>query len=324
MTDTASLEDTLPDVDKEFERIVTLIGGKERIYLVGDVCESKEADGDAAGIMQEFVREMFPGSLTNINGHPTSSPSSIHVDTAGEICSSTETVKNDFPLTPRPKDLDLKASPVKVARKKQPTTLSDKARRTAARRLNIYSKKRTIDSPLIVFIFRQTFVVKRSNELCLREILKDVKARTKRAGVARPALIGLIRTRQESAETLQCAQILEGQIRSVFHKHSPESVWVGCFIPKTEANINNIKKNVCKVIHSSQTADNTRDREKLLFWPLQCLLLPQRGGARSQPNNSSTSRQRGETGSMEECIPLKIVSLPAGPPVKGKSAGQGS
>ncbi|KAM7013271.1 uncharacterized protein LKV04_000678 isoform 2-T2 [Tautogolabrus adspersus] len=281
MTDTASLEDTLPEEEKEFQRIVTLIGGKERIYLVGDVCESRKADGDGGGIMHEFVLDMFPGSLTNRNGHPASSPSSIHVDTAGEICSNTETVQNnDFPLTPRPKDLDLKASPVNKGREEQPTTLIDKAQRTAARRLNIYSKKRTIDSPLIVFIFRQTFFLKRSNGLCLREILKDVKARTKRAGIARPALIGLIRTKQESAETLQCAQILEGQIRSVFHKHSPESVWVGCFIPKTEANINNIKKNVCKVIHSSQIA--------------------------------------GETGSMEECIPLKSVSLPAGPPVKGK------
>uniref|UniRef100_UPI0037E77B0A uncharacterized protein C2orf72 homolog isoform X2 n=1 Tax=Semicossyphus pulcher TaxID=241346 RepID=UPI0037E77B0A len=280
MADTVSLEDTLPEEEKEFQRIVALIGGKERIYLVGDACGSKEVNGDDGGILQEFIRDMFPGSLASSNGQPPSSLSSIHSDTAGEICSKTETAKsNDIPLTTRPKDLDLKASPEK---EKRPTR-NDNTQRTAARRLNIYSKKRIIDSPIIVFLFRQTFLMKSSNEPCLREILKDVKARTKRARVAQPALIGLMRTRQESAETLQCAQILERLIRSVFDKHSAETVWVGCFIPKTEAQILSIKKNICKVIHSSQTA--------------------------------------GETGSIEECIPLKTDPSPVGPPAKGESAG---
>ncbi|XP_074524468.1 uncharacterized protein LOC141789076 isoform X2 [Halichoeres trimaculatus] len=288
MTDTASLEDTLSEEEKEFQRVVALIGGKEKIYLVGDACESKEVDGDGGGPLQEFIRDMFPGSLASSNGHPASFLSSIHVGSAGAgaMCSETETVEsNDIPLTARTKDLDLKASPVENEKKEQPKR-NDSAHKTAVRRLNIYSKKRTIDSPVIVFIFRQTFLCKSSNELCVKEILKDVKARTKRARNARPALVGLISTRQESAQAHQCAQILERLFRSVFKKHLPETVWVGCYIPNTEATANVIKKNVCKVIQSSQTA--------------------------------------GETGSVEECIPLKTTSLPSGSQAKGESAEQSS
>lgn len=286
MTESTSVEDTLSEEEKEFQRIVALIGGKERIHLVGDACESKEADGDGGGPLQEFIRDMFPGSLARSNGHPASCLSSIHVGSAGAVCSETETVKsNNIPLTGL-KDLDLETKSVEENEKKEQPKHKDSAHKTVVRRLNIYSKKRTIDSPVIVFIFRQTFLCKHSNELCLKEILKDVKARTKRARSARPALVGLISTRQESVETHHCAQILERLIRSVFKKHLPETVWVGCFIPNTEATVNTIKKNVCKVIHSSQTA--------------------------------------GETGSVEECIPLKTFSLPPGSQAKGQPAGEGS
>lgn len=271
---------------------------------------------------------MFPGSLSNSNGQLLSSPTNTHGDTtcANDICIKTETDNsNDIPLTARPKDLDLKPCPEEEDKehKKRPTH-SGHGRRKATWRANIYSLKRTIDCPVIIFIFRQTFLIQISNQVCLKEILKDVKARTKRARIDRPALIGLIWTRQESAETHQCAQILERQIRSVFYKHSPETVWVSCFIPKTEAQTLTIKKNACKVIYSSQTADNTRDRGNPVFWPFQCLFWPQRRGTRGQANSSSTSGTRDETGSIEESIPLKTNSLSAGPPAGGESAGGGS
>lgn len=258
MADSASLEDTLPEEEREFQKIIALIGGKERIYLVSDACESKEADGGDAGILQEFLRDMFPGTLASSNGQPHSAPPSCHGDaaSANRICSKTDTVKsNEIPLTARPEDLDLRACPGgEDGEKDKRPTRNGNVQRTAKRRTNIYSLKRTIDSPIIIFVFRQSFLSKTSNELCLKEILKDVKARTKRARIARPALIGLIHTRQESAETHRCAQLLESLIRSVFYKHSPETVWVGSFIPRTEAKVLIIKKNACKVVYSSQTA----------------------------------------------------------------------
>lgn len=254
MADSASSEDTLPEEEREFQKIIGLIGGKERIYLVSDACKSKDVVEDDAGILQEFIRDMFHIS----SGQRHSLPSSSHDDTASgnHACAKTETVKsNEIPLTVRPEDLDLRACPVgeETEKEKQPAR-NGNAQKTATRRANIYSQKRAIDSPVIMFIFRQSFISKNSNDACLKEILKDVKARTKRSKIARPALIGLIRTRLESAETHQCVQLLELLIHSVFHKHSPETIWVGCFIPNSDANMLSIKANACKVIYSSQTA----------------------------------------------------------------------
>ncbi|XP_069377994.1 uncharacterized protein C2orf72 isoform X2 [Paralichthys olivaceus] len=253
---TESVEDTLPEEEREFRKTVALLGGKERIYLVSDVYESKEEDAEDAGILQEFIRDMFHrGSHVRSNGQPHASSPDNPEDTANEnhIYSKTEaaTCSNEIPLTERPRDLDVGASPVVQTGSGKGNAGS--AERTATRRANISSVKRAIDSPIIIFIFRQTFVGKESSELCLKEILKDVRARTKRASIAQPALIGLIHARQESAETRRCAQLLESLIRSVFHKHPPETIWSDCFIPDTEANMLSIKRNTCRVVHSSQT-----------------------------------------------------------------------
>lgn len=313
----AASEDALPEEEKEFQKIVSLIGGKERIYLVSDACTSKEVDGDDAELLQEFVRDMFHnGSPATFNGQlQPRAPSSPGDPAAESVCCETEREKsNEIPLTARPEDLELGKEHGKEKR-------DGNVQKTFSRRANIYSVKRAIDSPVIIFIFREAFVRQITNEVCLREILRDVKARTKRARIARPALIGLIRTAQESAETRQCAQQLECLIRSVFHKHSPETIWVGCFIPRTEDKMLSIKKNACKVISSSQTADHTGDRGNPLLWPFQCWFWHQRGDDRGLANNSASSRQRGDTGSVEEGIPLKTSALSAESHVNGDPAG---
>uniref|UniRef100_UPI003AAA9EA7 uncharacterized protein n=1 Tax=Centroberyx gerrardi TaxID=166262 RepID=UPI003AAA9EA7 len=327
------LEDTPPVEEREFQKLITQIGGKERIYLVSDVSTTEEQEkngkGDA-GILQELIRDMFHSrGPADGSGHGQlhASPPSSHGDTASEndVCCETEAVQmNELPLPTRPKDLGLRAEPVGEEDQRRRRPRNGNAPRTATSSINISSLKRTIDSPIIIFIFRQEFLSGSSNEVCLKEILKDVRARTKRASSARPALLGLIRTELESAETRQCAQLLERLIRSVFRKHSPEAIWVGSFIPKTEAKMLIIKKNALKVLYSSQTADNTRDRGNPLFWPFQCLPRPGRRGARGQASSAAASRQRGDTGSIEEGIPLKTHSLSAGPHVDGETAGRDS
>lgn len=317
MADEESLKDTLPDEEREFQKAIAKIGGSERIYLVSDVCRSKDLDGDDAKILQEFVRDMFHDGSLVANGHggPQSSPTSDHGGKAStnHVSSEAETGKgNENYLTARPKDLELGED----REKKRRPAGSSNAQRTATRRANIHSLKRAIDSPVIIFIFRQTFIGRAPNEVCLKEILKDVKARTKRATIARPALIGLIHTTDESAETRRCAQLLERLIRSVFHNHASEAIWVGCFIPKTDTLMLSIKKNVCRVIHSSQAADNTRDEGNPVFWPLQRLFSHRR-----REDRGSSSEQRGDAESAEEGIPLKACALSTGPTLNGDPSG---
>eukprot|EP00066_Takifugu_rubripes_P023949 XP_011613215.1 PREDICTED: uncharacterized protein LOC105417944 isoform X2 [Takifugu rubripes] len=226
----------------------------------------------------------------------------------------------DSPPTARIEDLELKASLQDESTENGGRgARNGSARSRVTRSASMYSSKRTIDYPVIIFIFRQTFLSQNTNRVCLKEILKDVKARTKHARIARPALIGLIRTREESAETHQCAQLVERLLRSVFHKHSPETMWVGCYIPKTEVKTLCIKKNACRVIYSSQTADNAQDRGESVFWP--CLSWPRGRGPRFQANNSSASRDRDDGECIEESIPLNTKSMAIGCRADGASAG---
>lgn len=259
MADSASLDVTVPEEEREFQKILTVIGGKEKVFLVSDASENKRAVEDEAGILQELVRDMFHvGVHARSNGQTHSSPSSSRSDhaCANHASSNTEPIDcSDIALRVKPTDSNSKASPVaKDAENDTRPSRDGNAQRIATRRTHVYSQKRAIDSHVIIFIFRETFLSKASNESCLKEILKDVKARTKCSRVPRPALIGLVRTRQENAESRRCAQILERLVRAVFHKHPPETIWVDCFIPKTEAKMLSIKKNTCQVISSSQTA----------------------------------------------------------------------
>ncbi|XP_054646938.1 uncharacterized protein LOC129189347 [Dunckerocampus dactyliophorus] len=278
-------EDTRAGTESDFEKTLALIGGRERIYLVSDACQSKEAGESDAGVLQEFIRDLFHGGN---DGQPISSSA---VSEQSHVC----TAKSGG-NTPLEKREDLGANT---------------RGKTARREVSSSSLRRTIDYPSIVFLFRQTFISCDHNQACLKEILKDVKARTKRAGSATPALIGLVRTTAESTETQRCVQHLDRLIRNVFPKHAPETIWVGSFVPSAESSTLNIKRNFCRVISSSPpTADITSNSGNPLLWPFQCLFRPNGGGT---PNSSPTSKQRGDSGSMEESIPLKSNSTSAGP-----------
>ncbi|XP_061634710.1 uncharacterized protein LOC133480533 [Phyllopteryx taeniolatus] len=272
--------------ESDFEKTLASIGGKERIYLVSDAGESKGASQSDADVLREFIGDLF-GDRRPI--------SSVAAGGQSHVCAKSD----DKPLPGKPDDLDSGARP-------------SGAHRTVTQQVSSSSRRRTIDCPAIVFLFRQTFI---SSEVCLKEVLKDVQARTKRASGAVPALIGLVRITagERDGESRWCEQRLETLLHKVFPQHPADTIWVGSFVPGTPSGVLDIKKNVCKVIACAQTADITRDSGNPLLWPFQCLFRPNRGGSRGAANSPPTSKQRGDSGSIEESIPLKNNSMSAGP-----------
>ncbi|XP_061540112.1 uncharacterized protein LOC133406477 [Phycodurus eques] len=270
----------------DFEKTLASIGGKERIYLVSDAGESKDASQSDADVLREFIGDLF-GDRRPI--------SSVAAGGQSLVCAKSD----DKPLPGKPDDLDSGAR-------------QSGAHRTVTQQVSSSSRRRTIDCPAIVFLFRQTFI---SSEVCLKEVLKDVQARTKRASGAVPALIGLVRITagERDGESRWCEQRLETLLHKVFPQHPADTIWVGSFVPGTPSGVLDIKKNVCKVIACAQTADITRDSGNPLLWPFQCLFRPHRGGSRGAANSPPTSKQRGDSGSIEESIPLKNNSMSAGP-----------
>ncbi|XP_053742184.1 uncharacterized protein LOC128771077 isoform X1 [Synchiropus splendidus] len=292
MSDAATSGDSRSEDETLFQQTVAQIGGQERIYLVSDVHQSQgKVEGDGRGLLQEFVGDMFHGCRLYGN--------------IGQRCTS----QNPHPCAAKMEDLNMKEIPLTIKRdgvSPCEDAANGKPQRTATREVSVYSQRRAIDFPVIVFLFRQTFVSKTRNHVCVKEILKDVKARARRTK-RRPALIGLIHSRQEDSDTHQCLENLELLIRSVFRKHPAECIWVGCFLPLSEVNTLHIKRNISRVIKASQEADNTEDRGNLLSFPCRCW------SHRGRANGSPSHEQRGDMQSEEESIPLKIRSSAAGP-----------
>ncbi|XP_077441328.1 uncharacterized protein C2orf72 homolog [Vanacampus margaritifer] len=260
--------------ESDFEKTLASIGGRERIYLVTDAGERNVANESDADVVRQFIDDLFG------NRPPLSTLA------AGDQC-------HDKP----PQGLDSEA-----CRCSTPTAVMRQTSRS--------SRRRTIDHPAIMLLFRHTFI---RSEVCVKKVLKDVRSRTKGASGALPALIGLVRiTTGESDENHRCLHRLETLIRKVFPQHPANTVWVGSFVPGTPSSVLDIKKNVCRVIACAQTADIPQDRGNPLLWPFQYLFRLIGGGARGEANSPTASNRRGNSRSVEESIHLKINSMSAG------------
>lgn len=243
----ASTEDEV-----DFQKTVAQIGGRERLHLVSEPLGAKdEQDESGAEIVREFIRDMFPGSLAegSLRARFLAAAPRISSGSDGDAASEKAPNGSDAALT-----IGLKDSQGAEETGEPSTTCNGSVQRSTARRGSVHSSQRVIDSPVIVFLFRETYLSKIPHHVCLKEILKDVKARTRGASIARPALIGLISAGEESADTRLCVQVLELQLRAVFHRHSAGTVWVGTYIPSADASVHSIKRNACRVIRASQTA----------------------------------------------------------------------
>ncbi|XP_056132943.1 uncharacterized protein C2orf72 isoform X2 [Lampris incognitus] len=240
------LEELLPAEERDFQTFLSQIGGKERIYLVTDAGRAEAEDG--AGVLNDFIRDMFHVTPPPLAASGAEEVGSNGSPRQGDLAES----HPDRGAEPPP------ARPGEAGRDPGSRPQPPDAGRTATTKVNVCGPQRTIDFPVVVFLFRQDFLTGAANKRCLTEILKDVRTRSKRAG-APPALMGLIHAAAESDATRRCAQRLEGQMRAVFRRQPPDSIWVGVFLPKTESKILAIKQNACKVLRSSQTAGSKEE-----------------------------------------------------------------
>ncbi|XP_015216553.1 uncharacterized protein C2orf72 isoform X2 [Lepisosteus oculatus] len=239
--------------ETEFQHILGEIGGRERIFLVSDVCQQ-----GMSSVLEEFLNDMFPSaykppmrrcgadSIPDNNSNGTVSNATRNDRAACFRSQKHVPEKDETSLTGRPEGSEFN--------RMTPGVDSDRTQQGRKARWKIgkacQAKERAIDSPVIIFIFRHEFVSCKANRICLKEILKDVKARSRRADDL-PAVLGLIHSRSETAETSESVRILERSMRTVFRKQSPDSVWVGHFIPNKGDGMLEIKRNVCKAVQAS-------------------------------------------------------------------------
>ncbi|KAI4902083.1 hypothetical protein NFI96_014701 [Prochilodus magdalenae] len=222
---------TLQHEEEEFHQVLQQIGGTGNVYLVGDV-DASSKDGDCkCCLMKELLAELFPAG-----------------GTCGEINSNGKVrcCSGSKGQCGRPEMVGAKLRPK-----------SD--------------KERAMHCAVVIFLFRHAYLHDEANRVCVREVLKDIRTRTKGHGV-QPALLGLVHAHCESPETGESVELLDQMLRSVFPKHPHDSIWAGHFVPRAEDGVQAIRRHICRCVLTAQAAQSTdtvRSRKGQFFWPLQ-------------------------------------------------------
>ncbi|KAI2650134.1 hypothetical protein H4Q32_000053 [Labeo rohita] len=270
--------------DDPFQQILHQIGGKSNIHLISAVSGS---DGDT-GVLQDFLADLFNNEETtdcagNSNGEikiqtNVCSPDQSHTDQSEQ--SSTDHCSN------REKPDPLKNKTVSSSRKSS-------------------GKQRAIKCSVIIFIFKHDYVCNKENYVCLREILKDVRARIKRNAL-RPALLGLVHTDCDQSESHDSVELLDRSMRSVFINHPPQAIWTGPYVTKSPDLLQEIRWNACRAVNSSMSADSATGRKSSLFWQPKCFpgIFRKRPGRQADVNTNSW--QQANPNATEEGIPLQM------------------
>lgn len=282
----------------DFQQILKQIGGKSNIHLI---CAVSEADGDA-GLLQDFIADMF-----NENAHEETTD--CIGSSNGEIKIQTTLSREEAdPISPDQSQSDPSNHSSIPANR---CTKSDKAEalknKNVTSSVNVSEKKRSIKCSVIIFIFRHDYVCK-DNNVCLREILKDVRGRIKR-NAHRPALLGLIYRDCSQTQSRESVDLLDRLLRSVFINHPQEAIWTGRFVTKAPDMLQEIKRNACKAVKSSLSADSSPGRKGSLFWAMTCLPGIFKKDNRGQADMTSSSWQQANPQTTEEGIPLQMRAM---------------
>lgn len=277
----------------DFQQILQQIGGKSNIHLISAV---SGPDGDS-GILKDFIADMFNDNM--------------HEETTDCIGSSNGEIK----IQNRDKTDPIGAVQTQSDRSDQSSLIhahctksvkpEEHKNKTVISSKNISGEKRSIKCSVIIFIFRHDYVCKNDNKVCLREILKDVRARVKRNALS-PALLGLIHTDCSRSQNRESVDLLDRSLRSVFIDYPQQAIWTGHYVTKNPDVLYAIKINACKVIKSSLYGGSSSDDKGGMIWPLTCLPGIFRKGKRGQADIISRKWQQDNTQTTEEGIPLQI------------------
>ncbi|KAI7791419.1 hypothetical protein IRJ41_018869, partial [Triplophysa rosa] len=283
----------------DFQQILKQIGGKSNICLISSVCE---ADGDA-GLLQDFIADMFD---ENLHEETTDCIGSGN----GEIKIHTTLSREEAdPISPdqsQPEPSNHSSIPARRCTKSDKVEALKSKTVTSSR--NVSGKQRSIKCSVIIFIFGHDYVCNKANNVCLREILKDVRARVKRNAHC-PALLGLILTDCNRPQSPESVDLLDRLLRSVFINRPQEAIWTGRYVTKDPEVLQEIKRNACKAVKSSLSGDSSPVSKESLFWAMTCLPGIFKKSNRGQADIPS-SRQQANPQTTEEGIPLQMRAMP--------------
>ncbi|XP_016087501.1 uncharacterized protein [Sinocyclocheilus grahami] len=257
--------------DDPFQQILHQIGGKSNIHLISAVTGP---DGDTRGL-QDFIADMFNNAE--------------HEETTGNS-NGAITIQTNVSRTDRSEQ----SSPDHCSKSQKPDPPK-----------NIGAKQRAIKCSVIIFIFKHDYVCNKENHVCLREILKDVRARVKRNAL-RPALLGLVHTDRDQSECRDSVGLLDRSLRSVFTNHPSQAIWTGCYVTKSPDLLQAIRWHACMAVKSSVSADSAVGSKSSLFWPVKCFPGIFRKRHRGQADVNTKSWQQANPHATVEGIPLQM------------------
>lgn len=227
----------------DFQQILKQIGGKNNIHLIS---AASEPDGDA-GLLQDFIGDMFN---ENLHGETTDCIGSSNGEIKIQTSLSREAGNSISPGQSQSDPSNHSSIPAHLCTKNDKAALKNK---TVTSSRDVSGQQRSIKCSVIVFIFGYDYVCNKDNHVCLREILKDVRARIKR-NAHYPALLGLIHTDCNRSQSPESVDLLDRLLRSVFINHPQEAIWTGRYVTKAPELLQEIKRNACKAVKSSLSA----------------------------------------------------------------------
>ncbi|XP_014344680.1 uncharacterized protein C2orf72 homolog [Latimeria chalumnae] len=292
MEDLGGAVDRALRADRDFEAILEEIGGPDKVMLVGEVWQ-REPSRELLGL---FISRIFPGAGDPFNGQGDKDAAGCAQSSCcgeGDM-PQTNSGKTDIPQKNREGDIPERNPgetddpennvgkgdiPQKEHGDREPdrSRESDQKCETPHRAPSPAKQKeprgerrpgseevrwtrtrqRVVEAPLIFFLFREDFVKLKKNERQLREILKDVRERSRASGL-QPAIIGVVAVaadplKEEEEGDSVCR--MQCFLRAVFHRQPGETVQAVQFKLNQVESVLDIKRTAYRALRAS--LDNT-------------------------------------------------------------------